>query len=201
MIRIIAGRFKGRRLAAPVGTGTRPTGDRARTALFDMLAHARFAGPAALEGASVLDAFAGTGALGIEALSRGAARALFIEHDGAVRAVLRRNLQGLAAEAEVLAADATDPPPAVFAASLVFLDPPYGRGLAAAALAALAARGWLAEGALVVVETGRAEALEVAGFTLLDDRAHGRARLRTLRFRAGAPGDWEGISDGSGASR
>lgn len=188
MIRIIAGRFKGRRLAVPPGTTTRPTSDRARQALFDMLLHAPFAGRAVVEGALVLDAFAGTGALGIEALSRGAAEALFIEHDAAALKALRANLSGLPARAVV--ADATDPPPAPFAATLAFFDPPYAHGFAARALVALAARGWLADGALVCVETGRDEELDLPGFTLLDDRAHGKARLRTLRF-----------SDGSGASR
>jgi 16S rRNA (guanine966-N2)-methyltransferase len=212
VIRIVAGRWKGRKLLVPPGRATRPTSDRARQALFDMLMHAPFAGRAAVEGARVLDAFAGTGALGIEALSRGAAEAVFIENDAAALAALRANIAGLAGvAAQVLAADATDPPAPSFAVTLAFLDPPYGQGLATRALAALVARGWFAEGALVCVETARDEELVcgtappprdgVGGrrashealppnFSLLDDRAHGKARLRTLRF-----------SGGSGASR
>ena len=184
MIRIIAGRFKGRRLAVPPGATTRPTSDRARQAQFDMLLHAPFAGRGVVEGARVLDAFAGTGALGIEALSRGAAEAVFIEQDAAALKALRTNLLGL--PARLVRADATDPPPAPFAATLAFVDPPYARGLAARALVALAARGWLADGALACVETGRGEELDLPGFALLDDRAHGKARLRSLCFNAGS---------------
>jgi 16S rRNA (guanine966-N2)-methyltransferase len=184
VIRVIAGRFKGRRLAVPAGRTTRPTSDRARQALFDMLWHAPWAGRGVIEGARVLDAFAGTGALGIEVLSRGGAEVVFLENDPAALSVLRANVAGLAAR--VLAADATDPPAPPFAATLAFLDPPYGQGLAARALAALAARSWLAEGAIVCVETAREETLDAPGFTPIDDRAHGKARLRTLRFNAGS---------------
>lgn len=186
MIRVIAGRFKGKRLEVPAGSATRPTSDRARAALFDMLWHARFAGRAVVEGARVLDAFAGTGALGIEALSRGAAEAAFLETDAAALAALRANLARISAPARVIAADATKPPAPPFATTLGFLDAPYAAGRSDAALAALAARGWFAPGAIVCVETARAEALDAPGFTLLDDRAHGRARLRTLRFSAGS---------------
>lgn len=195
MIRVIAGRFKGRRLAVPAGHATRPTSQRARQALFDTLLHAPFAGRALFAGARVLDAFAGSGALGIEALSRGAAEAAFIEADPAARAVLRQNLAALGLAAAVFAADATAPPPPPFTATLAFLDPPYARDVAGRALAALAEAGWLAPGALVCVETGRERALEVAGFTLVDDRAHGRARLRCLRYTPA------GLNGGSGASR
>jgi 16S rRNA (guanine966-N2)-methyltransferase len=189
MIRVIAGRWKGRRLAAPEGRATRPTSDRARQALFDMLMHAPFAGRAVIEDAAVLDAFAGTGALGIEALSRGAAQAVFIERDPAALSALRANLAAVGGVARVIAADATRPPAPPFAATLAFLDPPYGEGLAARALPVLAGRGWFADGAIVCVETGRDDALVCgtalpAGFALLDDRAHGKARLRTLRFSA-----------------
>lgn len=186
MIRIIAGRFRGRRLAAPEGRTTRPTSDRARASLFDMLWHAPWAGRGVVEGARVLDAFAGTGALGLEVLSRGAAEAAFIENDPAALKALRANILALAAPALVFAADATAPPPAPFACGLVFLDAPYDQGLSARALAALVARGWIAQGAIVCVETARGEALDVPGFTLLDDRAHGRARLRCFRFNAGS---------------
>jgi len=183
-VRIIAGQYRGRRLLAPDGMATRPTGERMRQALFDMLWHAPYAGRAAIEGASVLDAFAGTGALGLEALSRGAAGVCFIEQDRAALAVLRANIATLKAEpaCAVLAADALKPPRAKAACGLVFLDPPYGKELVPRSLAALAAAGWIAPDALVCAETGREEALEVPGFEVLAEREHGAARVTVLRF-------------------
>jgi 16S rRNA (guanine966-N2)-methyltransferase len=176
-MRIIAGEWRGRGLAAPAGLATRPTADRVRQALFDMLLHAPWGGRALLEGAAVLDAFAGSGALGLEALSRGAATASFIEHDAMALAALRRNLAacGAADRARVLAADATRPPPGM-PCRLVFLDPPYGQDLGPRAVAALRARGWLAREAVLVLELGRDEALPELG-TLLADRRHGAARV------------------------
>ena len=136
MIRIVGGRWRGRKLAAPPGTATRPTSDRARKTLFDVLWHARFAGRAAIEGATVLDAFAGTGALALEALSRGAAEATCFETDAAAFAALRANIAACGATAHALRADATAPPQATTPCTLVFLDPPYGGGLPDAALLA-----------------------------------------------------------------
>lgn len=183
MLRIVAGRHRGRRLAAPDGLATRPTAERVRQALFDMLWHAPWAGREAVEGARVLDAFAGTGALGLEALSRGAARAVFIEPDRAALTALRANIATLAEQdrARVIPGDATRPPPADAPCSLVFLDPPYGKALVPRSLAALADAGWIAPGALVVAEIGKAEALDLPGFTPLAERAHGAARLAVLR--------------------
>ena len=180
-MRIIAGAWRGRRLAAPAGQGTRPTADRVRQALFDMLLHAPWGGHAVLEGAAVLDAFAGTGALGLEALSRGAAAATFIERDAAALATLRANIAacGAADRARILAADATRPPPGD-PCTLAFLDPPYGADLVARAVAALDAAGWLAPRALIVGECGRAEALPALGEKLAE-RAHGAARLAVWR--------------------
>ena len=132
----------------------------------------------------MLDAFAGGGALGLEALSRGATQVVFIENDGDALAALRRNVSALGERAHVtiVQGDATDPPPAPVACDLAFLDPPYGAGLAIPALTVLAERGWLAPGALVVVETGAKEALApLAGFTFLKERGHGAARLVFLR--------------------
>src|SRR5215472_5185665 len=137
LLRIVGGRHRGRRLLVPPGDAVRPTSDRAREALFNILSHGDFAAagsPFADE--NVLDAFAGTGALGIEALSRGAARAAFIETDRTALAALRRNLAALdeTDAADVIAGDATRPPRrAPFAAAVAFLDPPYGTGLAAPA--------------------------------------------------------------------
>lgn len=188
-MRIIAGRHRGRRLTAPEGHGVRPTGERAREALFDILAHGRFAEHPAFEGARVLDVFAGTGAFGLEALSRGAAHASFIEKDRAALAALRANIAALGEEARaaVLPGDALHPPPPAAPVMLAFLDPPYGEDLAAPALAALAASGWLAPGALAVVELAARQKLAAPeSFTLLEDRRYGAARLVFLRF-AGQP--------------
>jgi 16S rRNA (guanine966-N2)-methyltransferase len=182
-MRIVAGTWRGRTLLAPAGAATRPTADRLRQALFDMLLHAPWAGRAVIEGATVLDAFAGTGALGLEALSRGAARAVFIERDRAALAALRANIAACKAEAEctVLHADTTRPPPGQVC-DLVFLDPPYGQELVPQAITALAAAGWLAPGALLVAETGRDEPPPWPGDVLLAERAHGAARLSFRRW-------------------
>ena len=184
-MRISAGRHRGRRLLAPAGSATRPTADRVRQALFDMLWHAPWAGRAAVEGARVLDAFAGTGALGLEALSRGAAHATFLEADRAALSALRANIAACR-EAErclVLAADALRPPRAAAApCTLVFLDPPYGRGLLEASLPALAGAGWIAPGALVCAEVEAAPGgAPPPGFALVAERAHGAARVLFLR--------------------
>ena len=176
-MRIVAGAWRGRRLAAPAGQATRPTADRVRQALFDMLLHAPWGGRERVEGAAVLDAFAGTGALGLEALSRGAATAAFMERDRAALAALRANIAACRAgeRARVLEADATRPPPGAPCA-LVFLDPTYGAGLVARAVAALGAGGWIAPDALILAELGREEALPEIGERLAE-RAHGAARL------------------------
>jgi 16S rRNA (guanine966-N2)-methyltransferase len=181
-VRIIAGRHKGRRLLAPPGVATRPTSDRARQALFDMLWHAPWAGRDRIEGVRVLDAFAGTGALGLEALSRGAARASFIERDRAALAALRANIAacGEAGRSTVLACDAAKPPKPAQPCELLFLDPPYGQGLAPIALAALDAAGWIAPGALLCLELGPADPMPATRFETLAERAHGKARLWML---------------------
>ncbi len=185
-MRIVAGAWRGRRLVAPPGLETRPTADRVRQALFDSLMHAPWAkgegGRSLLDGARVLDAFAGSGALGLEALSRGAAHATFFERDRAALAALRANVAacGAAATCTVLAADATNPPPAPAACGLVFLDPPYRLGLVARALDALQNRGWLAPAALLVIETA-AEEPAPAGPALLE-RTHGAARITVARW-------------------
>jgi 16S rRNA (guanine966-N2)-methyltransferase len=183
-MRIIAGRWKGRALVAPPGLATRPTSDRARQAIFDQLWHAPWAGRDMLEGATLLDAFAGTGAMGLEALSRGAARVFFMEQDRAALAALRANITACKAEdaCRVIAGDVTAPPIAAAPCSLVFLDPPYGKGLVPRALAALQAKGWIAPGALIIAETGRDEENAIPpGFEVLSTRDHGAARLSALR--------------------
>ncbi|WP_298215059.1 RsmD family RNA methyltransferase [Acidocella sp.] len=175
--RIIAGRWRGRKLTAPAGLATRPTGLRARQAAFDILAHAPWGG---LQGKRVLDVFAGTGAYGLEALSRGAALASFIENAPAALAALRANLAACGAEAgRIIAADALNPPPGA-PHDLLCLDPPYGAGLAGPALAALAAAGWAAPGAIILAELGPDDRLDVP--SPLAERTHGKARLVIWRF-------------------
>lgn len=183
-MRIVSGAWRGRALTAPVGATTRPTADRVRQALFDMLMHAPWGGRAAVEDAVVLDLFAGTGALGLEALSRGAARATFVEQDRTALAALRHNIATCRAEdrtrviaGDVLALGAGEP------ANLVFLDPPYGQDLVPRAVGRLAECGRLTLGALVVAETGRKETPLLAPFGMepLADRAHGAARIWVWR--------------------
>ena len=184
-MRIVAGVWRGRGLVAPPGTTTRPTSDRVRQAVFDMLLHAPWGGRGAVEGARVLDVFAGTGAMGLEALSRGAADAVFMEADKAALAALRANIVGCRAEAQcrVLAVNAVAPPTGQ-PCGLVFLDPPYGQGLVGRALMSLAAAGWLAADALVVAETGRDEALQLPG-AMVAERAHGAALVTFWRLGGG----------------
>lgn len=187
-MRIVGGRWRGRALA-PVGRGDararlRPTGDRVREGLFNLLEHGAAADP--VPGARVLDAFAGTGALGFEALSRGAARATFLDTGRAAQGLLARNAALLGAEeaATILRRDATRPGPAPLPpCDLVFLDPPWGKGLGEAALTALADAGWIAPGATVVWEEA-ARPEPPAGWTVLDRRRYGASGLTVMR----APG-------------
>jgi 16S rRNA (guanine966-N2)-methyltransferase len=186
-MRIVAGKHRGRRIAAPEGHDVRPTSDRAREALFNILEHGRFTadGTSPLIAARVLDVFAGSGALGLEALSRGAAHVTCIETSATARSALRANAKALgeSARVTVLQGDATKPPTATEPCRLVLMDPPYRSGLAAPALAALAERGWLADGAICVAEISAAEALEPpAGFRPLDERRYGKAKLVFLRY-------------------
>jgi 16S rRNA (guanine966-N2)-methyltransferase len=179
-MRIVAGAWRGRKLIAPSGTATRPTADRVRQALFDMLMHAPWAGPAAVTDALVLDVFAGTGAMGLEALSRGAGQAVFVERARPALAALRANIEACRASdrCEVLPIDGLSVP-AGERADLVFLDPPYGQDLVPRALARLRAAGRVGTGSLIMAETGRDEpALAVAP---LAERAHGAARLTIWR--------------------
>ena len=179
-MRIIAGTWRGRRLVAPQGSTTRPTAERMRQALFDMLMHAPWLGRAGLEGMAVLDGFAGTGALGLEALSRGAGSAVFMERDRAALAALRANIAACDAVATVLAVDATAPP-AGRPAGLVFLDPPYGKGLIDRALAGLTRTGWIVPDTIIVAESGAEEKLTAAGEKLAE-RTHGAAWVTVWRL-------------------
>jgi 16S rRNA (guanine966-N2)-methyltransferase len=186
-MRIVAGTWRGRTLAAAPGRTTRPTADRMRQALFDMLMHAPWGGRALLEGVAVLDAFAGTGALGLEALSRGALHATFVEKDRAALAALRANIAacGAASRCTVIAGDVLTLP-AGPACGLVFLDPPYGQDLVSRALAVLRAAGRVGAGAVIVAETGRDEMRPGPGDPLAE-RTHGAAKVTIWREARCAP--------------
>ena len=190
-MRIVSGSFRGKALASPAGESTRPTSDRARQAIFNILEHAAWSN--GVRGARVIDLFAGSGALGFEALSRGAAFCLFVETDEAARGAIRENVDaldrtgGLFGVTRVHRRDATDlgvrPGGDGPAFGLAFLDPPYAKGLGELSLAKLAEGAWLAPGATVVFERGAGEAdFAVAGFEALDVRDYGAARVHFLRF-------------------
>lgn len=186
-MRIVGGRFKGTALTAPKGRTTRPTSDKARESLFNILAHAAWA--PALEGARVMDLYAGSGALGFEAISRGAAFCLFVETDPAARGAIRETVDRLAlfGITRLHRRSATDlgPRPAGLGApfDLAFMDPPYGKGLVEAALPGLLSGGWLSEDALIVAETGKDETPDLTGVETLDERIYGAARLHFLKRR------------------
>ncbi len=181
-MRVTGGRLRGRSISVPA-TAARPTRDAVREAIFNLLRHGDLADPPPPEGMRVLDLFAGSGALGIEALSRGAASCLFVDIDAKARAALRGNIDslGLAGASRVCRRDARrlgkpdgDP------YDLAFVDPPYGAGLAAAALEGI--RHWMREGALAVVESGAGESPEAAGWSEMDSRAYGRTAVRIYRL-------------------
>jgi 16S rRNA (guanine966-N2)-methyltransferase len=183
LMRVVGGRLRGRALAPPKSQAIRPTADRLRESLFNILTHAH---RDPVSGARVLDLFAGTGALGIEALSRGAAFALFIDESAEARALIRENVAalGLGGASRIFRRDATKLGPAHPLApfSLVFLDPPYGRGLAAQALTAARAGGWLAPEALIVVEEAVKPAFVAPeGFSELERRRYDDTEFIILR--------------------
>jgi 16S rRNA (guanine966-N2)-methyltransferase len=182
-MRIVGGRLRGRTLVAPKSQAVRPTSDRLRESLFNILAHA-YGDP--VTGARVLDLFAGTGALGIEAISRGAAFCLLVDDGAEARALIRQNVDtlGLGMVTRVFRRDATKLGPAypVEPFGLVFLDPPYHKGLAEPALAALRDGGWLTPGALVVVEEAAdGEIAPPAGYEELERRAYDDTVVKFLR--------------------
>ena len=178
-MRIISGHWRGRAIIAPPGESTRPTADRVREALFSML----LSRLGSFEGLRVFDGFAGTGALGLEALSRGAAHGIFVESDAAAVKALRSNIAGMKVSADVIAAPMATIGTAAKPCDLIMLDPPYAEGLAEPALARLTERGWIAPHALISVETSRKETL-ASDFEVLAVRDHGKARIHLLR----APG-------------
>jgi 16S rRNA (guanine966-N2)-methyltransferase len=190
-MRIVGGRHRGRRLEAPGGTALRPTADRTRESLFNILCQGKLdwrpnrqesGNP--LTGARVLDAFAGTGALGLEALSRGAGFVTFMENQAAALNSCQNNIEALdeAERSELRRCDVLRPPPAKEPCELVVMDPPYNQDLAPPALVALQQAGWLAPGALATIELMATEPFTPPeGFEALDERKYGKARLVFLR--------------------
>lgn len=183
-MRIIAGQWRGRPLIAPKGDATRPTADRTREALFSMLV-SRLGD---FDGLSVADLFAGSGALGLEALSRGAARCLFVEQDRAAIEALRTNIAKLGAtQAEMRQGSVLSLPPASQPLDLVMMDPPYASGAGAVALDKLGRTGWIGPATLVSIETARTETINVAGFEIEAQRDYGKARITLLRASPSTP--------------
>jgi len=190
-MRIVAGRHRGRNIAAPPGNALRPTADRVRESVFNILVHGggRLGGEDVVTGAEVLDGFAGTGAMALEAVSRGAAHATCMDSDLTALDACRANVRALgeAAQVTVLGGDCLDPVRAARPCSLVFLDPPYRSGIAAPALEALARAGWIAPGAICVVELAAKEPFAPPpDAELLDERRYGAARVVLLRWNAPA---------------
>jgi 16S rRNA (guanine966-N2)-methyltransferase len=182
-VRIVAGEFRGRQLATPSGDAIRPTSDRLRQTIFDILVHSY---GDLVAGARVLDLFAGTGALGLEAISRGAAAAVLVEEDVEARGLIRTNIEafGLTGRTRIFRRDAANLGPAgtVQPFNLVFADPPYRKGLGEKAFASALAGGWLTEDAVLVLEEAAdAEVTPVAGLSVLETRRVGDSQVVFLR--------------------
>jgi 16S rRNA (guanine966-N2)-methyltransferase len=183
-MRIVGGKFRGKEIAGPSTAETRPTSDRVRESIFNILTHgiADFA----LEEARVMDLFAGTGALGLEAISRGAKFCLFVEDGTEARGLIRRNADAcnVIGQCKIWRRDATDLGPSAPQSpyTLVFADPPYNKGLGEKALISLRDGGWLATGAIVVLEEAeKATVAEVTGLNLIDQRSYGDTQVRIYR--------------------
>jgi 16S rRNA (guanine966-N2)-methyltransferase len=186
-MRIVGGTLRGRQITGPQHEGLRPTADRVRESLFNILAHG--VPGFSLDGGRVIDLFAGTGALGLEAVSRGAAFCLFVDNEAEARALIRTNIEkfGLTGVTRIFRRDADDLGPAgtMPPFNLAFLDPPYGQGLAEKALAALAEGKWLVPGAIVVAEERAGTSIALPpGFTELDKRAYGDTQIAIARYAA-----------------
>ena len=176
---IIAGEFRSRKLLLPPATATRPTSGRARGAIFNII---QSLGKEFIQQALVLDAFAGSGALGLEALSRGAAKATFIESNPGVIKILRQNILNLqvSPRCSVIQADASLPPKASHPVQLVFLDPPYGQGLEMPCLSALHKLGWISPQSLIILETSK-EPAPTPEFIITDQRRYGAAVISFIK--------------------
>ena len=176
-MRIIAGQWRGRQLLAPKGDATRPTADRTREGLFSMLVSRL----GSFEGLRVVDFFAGSGALGLEALSRGAASCTFVEQDKPALDALRANLATLKAEADIRAQSVMTLPITKVPFDLILIDPPYGTGAGQVALDRCRRLGWVADSALISIETARDETIELTGFRADAERVYGKAKITLLR--------------------
>ena len=181
-MRIIAGAWRGRVLKAPPGATTRPTGDRTREALFSMLTSRL----GSFDGLAVVDVFAGSGALGLEAMSRGAASCIFIDQDRDAVKAIRANIEMLGANAEMLPIAVSAIGPARKACDLLMFDPPYGSGGAGALLEKMTRLGWAAESAWAAIETRKDESVSAEGWTLDVERTYGIAKLSVLSRTATA---------------
>ncbi len=184
-MRIVGGKFKGLHLTTPADQSTRPTSDRVREAVFNILAHG--ISDFALDGARVLDLFAGTGALGFEALSRGARHCQFVDESTEARGLVRTNADklGVIGQCKIWRRDATDLGPCAPLPKfdLIFVDPPYGKGLGEKALISLVQGDWINAGGIVVLEEiEKVEVPEIAGLTLIDERSYGETKVRFYRF-------------------
>ena len=186
-MRITGGTLRGRNLAAPSDMEVRPTSDKVRQAIFNILLHNDFGTGFTLERARVADLFAGTGALGLEALSHGARFCLFVDDSAESRALIRTNVEafGLTGVTKIWRRDATDMGPLAAGAGgpfdLVFLDPPYRKNLLAPALASLREGGWLAPNAIAIAEMAEDESLNAEGFEQFDERVYGETRVAILK--------------------
>ena len=180
-MRIIAGKWRGRPLVAPKGEATRPTADRTREALFSMLTSR----VGDFEGLAVADMFAGSGALGLEALSRGAASCIFVEQDRPAIDALKANAEKLGVRADVRATSVLALGPATAPLDLILMDPPYGTGAGVVALERLTRLGWVGPATWISIETAKPESAEVKGFTVDAERVHGKAKITLLRQAEG----------------
>ncbi|PTM46166.1 16S rRNA (guanine966-N2)-methyltransferase [Sphingomonas aerolata] len=176
-MRIIAGQYRGRQIVAPKGDATRPTADRMREALFSMLTSR----VGSFEGLAVADLFAGSGALGIEALSRGAGSCLFVEQDKPALDALKANLAKLGIRGDVRATSVMAMGPAPAPLDIILMDPPYDTGAGLVALDKLARLGWTSPATWISLETAKAEVVQLPGFEIDATRVHGKARLTLLR--------------------
>ena len=188
-MRIIAGKWRGRNVAAPKGELTRPTADRMRETLFNML-NSRLG---TFEGLTVADMFAGSGALGLEALSRGASHCLFVEQDENALATIRTNVSSLGARlsCDIRAGSVLTLGPAKVPHDLILLDPPYETGAGPVALERLLRFGWIGPATWIALETGAREDVLLKSFTVEAERKVGKGKLRLLRLRSAAHGDGE----------
>lgn len=188
MLTVIAGKYRGKKLRTKASASIRPTGSRARGAVFNILMHGKFGTHenSPLIDKSVIDLFCGTGALGIEALSRGAAHVTFVDQSSESIALVRENVAHMQAESNVhfIRSDSTALPVARTSCHLAFLDPPYNSGLAVKSLASLDTQGWLENGAIAVVELSKKEHLTPPEhYTIFDEREYGNTKIVFLEYR------------------